>query len=309
MNNNISRAGLFFPRPGIDGGLGTKSESVGNLVAYNRIHDSANSGVVYAGNDNIFEYNDIYRIGLGSSDLGCFYTTGGWTSRGNIVRYNLVHHAMNGNAFYVDDGDCGDTFFGNIAYKTESGGFVGGGHDQIFRNNMMVECTRAMHVDSRGISRKYTVDDRRLRSDLDSVPYQIPPWSDKYPELVHILEGQPEIPGGIVIADNLFVRCETGIRWSGKQADFAGVEEKNNIVSDDLGMFENPEELNFTLKPGAAIFSDNPEFQQIPVSQIGLYADSYRPVVPPRDMELLRTGNTDRGFDSQTDIDASNKRP
>ncbi len=76
LNNIVTRAGGFFPSPGIDGGLGTQAESVGNLVAHNRIHDCANSGIVYSGNDNVFELNEIYRVGLGSSDLGCFYTTG-----------------------------------------------------------------------------------------------------------------------------------------------------------------------------------------------------------------------------------------
>lgn len=307
MNNIVSTAGTYYPSPGIDGGLRTQCESVGNLVAYNRIHDSANSGIVYSGNDNIFEYNDIYRVGLGSSDLGCFYTTGGWTSRGNVVRYNMVHHSMNANAFYVDDGDSGDTFFGNIAYKTESGGFIGGGHDQIFRNNIMIECTRAMHVDARGIARGYTVDDPRLRSDLDSEPYQSPPWSEKYPELVHILDISPERPSGIVIEDNLFVSCETAVRRSNSDAELAGVTEQNNVITDNLSMFQDPSNLDFTLKPDATVFSEIPGFEQIPVGKIGVYPDYFRPVVPPRDMELLRTGNTDSGFDSLTDVDASNK--
>lgn len=308
LNNIVSHAGLFFPAPGIDGGLGTKTESVGNLVAHNRIHDSANSGVVYSGNDNIFEYNDIYRIGLGSSDLGSFYTTGGWTSRGNIVRYNMVHHSMNANAFYVDDGDSGDLFVGNIAYKTESGGFVGGGHDQIFRNNIFVDCTRAMHVDARGIARGYTVTDRRLRDDLDSVPYQEAPWSEKYPTLVGILEISPERPSGIVIEENLMVGCELEFRKSKPESDLDGVTYENNVVGDDPGIFVNPEELDFTIKPDAPVFAELPNFPQVPVAKIGLYPDAYRPVVPPRDMELLRTGITERGFDSQTDVDASNKR-
>ena len=308
LNNLVTRAGLFFPEPGIDGGLKTKAESVGNLIAYNRIHDCMNSGVVYSGNENIFEFNDIYRIGLGSSDLGCFYSTGGWTSRGNIVRHNMVHHSMNANAFYVDDGDCGDTFFGNIAYKTESGGFVGGGSDQIFRNNIIVSSPRAMHVDSRGVPRKYTPADTRLRSDLDSVPYQSSPWAEKYPELVNILESKPEFPVRVIIEDNLFVDCKTPIRRSGKPDELQGIEYKNNMVSDDLGLFVDVETLDFTLKPDSAVFQEIPGFQQIPVSKIGIYPDAYRPVVPPRDMELLKSGNTDSGFDSQMDVNASNKK-
>lgn len=307
INNLVTKAGVYFPIAGIVGGLGPRSESVGNLVAHNRIHDCANSGIVYAGNENVFEYNEIYRVGLGSSDLGCFYTTGAWTSRGNIVRFNMVHHSMNANAFYVDDGDSGDEFFANIAYKTQSGGFIGGGHDQIFRNNIFVANTRAMHVDARGIARGYTVDDRRLRGDLESVPFQQPPWSEKYPSLVRILEIEPERPSGILIEDNLIVSCETDIRRSGKESELGGVTFRNNFVSEDMGMFVDPANLDFTLKPDAAVFQQIPGFRQVPVAKIGLYPDPYRPTVPERDMELLRTGNTKAHFDSQTDIDASNR--
>lgn len=309
LNNIVSRAGVYYPAAGILGGLATRAESVGNLVAHNRIHDTANSGIVYGGNENIFEFNDIYRVGLGSSDLGCFYTTGGWTSRGNIVRNNFVHHSMNANAFYVDDGDSGDTFLGNVAYKTESGGFVGGGHDQVFRNNLIIENPRAMHVDARGVPRRYTADDSRLRGDLDSVPYQSPPWSEKYPELLTLLQNQPDIPSGIVIEDNVFVRCETPLRRSGKASELNGVVFENNLVTDDPDIFVNAGDFDFALKPGCAVFQQIPSFPPVPFDKIGLYADAYRPVVPPRDGELLRTGNTDRGFDSQTDVDASNARP
>jgi len=307
INNLVTRAGLFFPAPGINGGLGPRAEAVGVLIANNRIHDCMNSGIVYAGNDNVFEFNEIYRVGLGSSDLGCFYTNSGWTSRGNIIRHNFVHHSMNANAFYVDDGDCGDTFIGNVAYKTESGGFIGGGHYQTFINNVIVESPRAMHIDSRGIARGYTITDKRLRGDLDSVPYTQPPWSERYPELVGILETETQKPSNIVIEDNLFVRCEKGLRTSGKEGDFEGLSFAGNVESDDLGMFVNPAELDFSLKPDAAVFQEISGFEQIPMARIGLFADAYRPAVPPRDMELLRTADTDGGFDSQTDVNASNR--
>lgn len=307
VNNLVTRAGLFFPAPGINGGLGPRAEAVGVLIAHNRIHDCMNSGIVYAGNDNVFEFNEIYRVGLGSGDLGCFYTNSGWTSRGNIIRHNFVHHSMNANAFYVDDGDCGDTFIGNVAYKTESGGFIGGGHYQTFINNVIVESPRAMHVDSRGIARGYTITDKRLRGDLDSAPYTQPPWSERYPELVGILETETQKPSNIVIEDNLFVRCGKGLRTSGKEGDFEGLSFADNVESDDLGMFVNPAELDFSLKPDAAVFQEISGFEQIPMARIGLFADAYRPSVPPRDMELLRTADTDGGFDSQTDVNASNR--
>lgn len=112
----------------------------------------------------------------------------------------------------------------------------------------------------------------------------------------------------VIIEDNLFVDCKTPIRRSGKPDELQGIEYKNNMVSDDLGLFVDVETLDFTLKPDSAVFQEIPGFQQIPVSKIGIYPDAYRPVVPPRDMELLKSGNTDSGFDSQMDVNASNKK-
>jgi len=309
LNNWVTKAGRFFPAAGILGGGSPGAESVGNLVAHNRIHDCANSGIVYAGNENLFEFNEIYRVGLGSSDLGCFYTNSGWTSRGNHIRNNFVHHSMNANAFYVDDGDAGDTFTGNVAYKTQSGGFIGGGHDHTFRHNIIVANTRAMHIDARGVARGYTVDDTRLRGDLESVPFLDDPWKTKYPELTRILENRPEFPSGILIEDNLFVACESPIRKADSDEKLAGLTFRGNVVSENMGMFVDPERLDFTLKPGSPVFEEIPDFPQVPMAKIGLYSDAYRPVVPERDLELLRTGNTaGGGFDSLMDVEASNRK-
>lgn len=307
INNEIHDIGLSFPAAAILAGDKTKSETVGNLVAHNRIHDVPNSGIVFAGNDNVFEYNEIYRVGLGSSDLGCFYTTGGWTARGNIVRNNFVHHSMNANAFYVDDGDSGNTFTGNVAYMTASGGFVGGGHDQTFANNVLIECTRAFHVDSRGVSRHYDEHDPRLSDDLNSVPYKTPPWSEKYPQLVHILENEPQLPSGIVIRDNLIVSCQLAIRKSGQPAELAGITYENNVETADRSIFLDPDNFNFTLKPTADVLSQIKELASISFDNVGLYRDEYRASIPERDMSLLRTANTERHFDSLTDVNASNR--
>jgi hypothetical protein len=307
INNHVYRIGLHYPAGAVVAGEGVGSETVGNLVAHNRIHDVPNGGVLFAGNDNVFEYNEIYRVGLGSSDLGCFYTSGGWTARGNVIRYNFVHHSMNSNAFYMDDGDSGNAVYGNVDYKTASGGFVGGGHDQSFTNNVFVECTRAMHVDARGVTRHYDARDKRLSKDLSSEPYRTPPWSERYPALVHILDYRPDIPSGIVIEDNLIVGCGTDIRESGNGADFAGVTFRDNVVSNDQSVFVDPANFNFALKPGVAATLGLKDFKPIPFNRIGLYTDEYRAMLPPRDDALLRNGNTERHFDSQTDLDASNR--
>jgi len=50
-------------------------------------------------------------------------------------------------------------------------------------------------------------------------------------------------------------------------------------------------------------------FPPIPFNQIGLQTDEYRKTIPPRDMKLLKEGDTaKRKFSSSTDIEASNKK-
>lgn len=310
VNNHLYRTCLLGPLPAIAAGTSPKAEVVGNLFAHNRIHDVPNAGIVYGGNDNILEYNEIYRAAMDSGDVGAFYTTSGWTSRGNILRYNFVHHCENLNGFYMDDGDSGDLVTHNVVYKTDSAGFIGGGHDNFIENNIFIASARPIHADSRGVSRKYTADDKRLRGDLDSVPYQTPPWSEKYPSLVDILKTDPSVPHGNRIRKNLFVACADGPRVSGKPAEVADILLSENETVSDLTIFQNPEQFDFRLKTDAAVLTKLPELATIPFEKIGLKIDEYRTAIPQRDDKLLREGDTKRRkFDSKTDMDASNKKP
>jgi len=50
-------------------------------------------------------------------------------------------------------------------------------------------------------------------------------------------------------------------------------------------------------------------FAPIPFHDIGLQTDGYRQTITPRDMKLLKEGDTSkRKFSSTTDIEASNKK-
>ena len=307
VNNHVYRIGQHYPTGAVVAGEGVGSETVGNLVAHNRIHDVPNGGVVFAGNDNMFEYNEIYRVGLGSSDLGCFYSGGGWTARGNVVRYNFVHHSMNANAFYMDDGDSGNSIYGNVDYKTASDGFVGGGHDQRFHQQRL----RRMHArharrrtggspatTTRGTSgcRKTSVPCPTARRRGANATRR---WSTSWTTAGHAERDCH--PGQLIIG------CETDIRKSGNAADFAGVTCRDNIVNNDQSVFVDPENFNFALKPGVAASLGLKDFKPIPFNRIGLYTDEYRATPAPRDDALLRNGTPRRHFDSQTDVDASNR--
>lgn len=116
-------------------------------------------------------------MGLDSGDVGAFYTWHDWTSRGNILRYNLVADAPQCNAFYIDDGDSGDTVVGNVVWRAHYGPFIGGGHDNIVKGNLVIDCPRGIHLDDRGVPRGYNLQHQRLVGQVRKVNHTSPPWS------------------------------------------------------------------------------------------------------------------------------------
>jgi hypothetical protein len=299
VNNHLWRIALNAPVPALTAGLDAKTQDlVGAHVAHNRIHDVSYGGITFGGNDNVFEANEIYRVGLDGGDLGGFYTTGGWTTRGNVVRGNFIHHSMNANAIYMDDGGSGLLMEDNLIYQTATGVFIGGGHDHIAHRNVMVECTHAIHVDDRGIARKYGPTDSRLRKDLDSVPYTESPWRERYPALLGILDSTPTVPHNNVLTGNFVVGCGEAVRRSGKSATLTGFNLENNRELADVSVFADVKALDFRTKAGSGL-------PVIGLERFGLYRDEYRKTVPERDVKLLNEGDTRRkGFDSQQDVDA-----
>jgi hypothetical protein len=288
-------------------GEATQAEVVGNRIAFNRIHDGSNAGVRYAGNDNVIECNEVYRIGLDSSDLGAFYTNSGWTSRGNVLRHNLVHHCENAQGFYLDDGDCGDTVEGNLIYKVQSGLFIGGGSDHVLRDNIIVASERGIHIDARGKARNYTAKDPRLAADLASVPYARPPWSERYPDLAEILTRDTTLPTNVRLDRNLVVACPVDVRRSASPAELKGVQ-FGQVAQAPLSVFKDPEALNFTPSQPEELQRLLPGLHTFPVAGIGLQTDEFRRSIPARNLKQLQSESTARRrFDSQTDVDATNR--
>ncbi len=306
VNNHIWNAALLAPVPAIIAGLDARNQQlVGARIAQNRVHDVSYSAIHFGGNDNILENNEFYRLGLDGGDLGGFYTTGGWTSYGNVVRHNFIHHAENANAIYMDDGGSGLLAEDNVIYRAESGIFIGGGHDHIVRRNLIVRSKRAVHVDARGLepARNYSPQDPRLSGDLKSVPYTSSPWKERFPTLLTLLQHDTRIPRGNLISDNVFVDCASYIRRSGRPEKLVGFTFQNNAELPATDLFTNAEALDLTLRDPA-----NPAFKTIArfdLARYGIRIDKYRSSVPNRDLETLQTGDTKRrAFDSNKDVES-----
>ena len=249
------------------------------------------------------EFNELYHLTQDGGDSGAFYTNGDWASCQNDIRNNFVHHAPGAQGVYWDDGHSGDRATGNIFYKVQSGAFVGGGHDNQFENNLVVDCRMGLHVDSRGVSRKYNWQAASLSKMLTTLNYTRPPWSQRYPFLLTRFQGHPEYPEGTTLNRNLVWNCGKPIDLSGKPEHFDKTRViDNHTVTENPGIVA-PERLNFRFQPGA-----KPGIDAIPFERIGLQIDRDRKALPTE----AETGRNEENrsvpvFDSNTDLEQSNR--
>lgn len=98
-------------------------------------------------------------------------------------------------------------------------------------NNVFVDCEWAVHADARGVGWAYKsfVDTGAgIFQRLHEVNYSRPPYSERYPELVHILYENPAVPRGNRIVRN--VRSGSG-RW---MRCYDGVERVLHVEQNEL---------------------------------------------------------------------------
>ncbi len=299
VNNHVHHYGAIAPMVS-----GIVVAGVGNRVAHNLLHDGPYGGVLYHGNDHVLEHNEIHHIGLDGGDLGAFYSNGDWASRGNRIRFNLVHHAPNANAFYVDDGKSGDHIHDNLVYAAACGPFIGGGHHHQVRNNLMIACTKGIHVDDRGVARRYDRSSRHLMRELERLPTTTPPWSERYPELAQMFaEDRLTLPTGNELRGNVMIACGKPMNMSGRREHFAHLTQVESTIITELPPFTDASRLDFRLPAGTPA---PPLLAAWPFARAGLQRDADRSHVP----DDVATGRFTarplrRLFDSQTDVDGT----
>jgi len=259
---------------------------VGVRVAHCLMYDAPHNAILFGGNDHLFEYNEVHHVCTETGDAGAFYIGRDFTQRGTVIRYNYFHDIgkslqaetfVDVMAVYLDDCASGITIFGNVFYKAGRAAMIGGGRDNTVENNIFVECEPSVHVDARGLgwaSFWFDGRDSTLMDRLKAVPYQQPPWSERYPELVNILNDEPAVPKGNRIIRNISV----GGRWIDLYDNLTDkiVTMRDNIIDGDAG-------VEVTAK-GIRLRKDSPAFklgfQPIPLEKIGLYRDAYRKRLP-----------------------------
>jgi len=253
---------------------------VGHRVAHNLIHDAPHQAIGYDGNDHVIEFNEIHDVVLESSDAGALYTGRDWTFRGNVVRYNFIHHIPHRPGFgskvvYLDDCASSTEIFGNVFYKTRESAFIGGGRDNAVENNIFVECEQPVHLDARGLTWDHFRPGGPMYEPLKQFRHDQPPWSARYPKLARILDENPQAPLGNLVVKNVSYRSS----WRDPDRKYVRLED--NFITDEDPGFVDYANMNFRLKDDSIVYRKIPGFQKIPFEKIGLYADEYRATPPP----------------------------
>ncbi|MFY7899394.1 MAG: right-handed parallel beta-helix repeat-containing protein, partial [Chitinophagaceae bacterium] len=283
LNNHIHHVGKLSYKQGI-----SLYNCVGILIAHNLIHDIPTASIRTDNINNcIFEYNEIHNIALKEGDTGVFYNYGGWSTYGNVFRYNFSHHTNRANAFYSDDGDSGDFYYNNIVQDCISGVKFGGGHDLIAENNLFI-LSKDQTIDDRGKDRNYRLG-TKYESNLTQFNINQSPWKDYGEELVkehelttmlwsNILmpKWKPELPNGSRMKNNVAIA-------SGKfQVKTGNVVNENNTSINTIEEAKFYDYANMDLRSNnKVILSKFPKLNEV-FPTIGLQVDSYRKVIPTR---------------------------
>ena len=259
-------------------------DDVGTTIANNKLHDAPHFAIRFEENDSVIEYNDIYDVCQDTADTGAIYTGRRWETWGTEVRYNYFHDlemidtttGMEMQAVYLDDMSSATNVHGNVFYKVDSVALIGGGRNNKFCNNIMIDCKKPLVFDARAYRRPDFFKMDSNKAELLKYPYKEGIWAEKYPELVNILDDEPDIPKYNTLTNNVY--------YNTPEFDLDELVVKNGTVENNIKItstsnFVDYRNKNFALKEDSEVFTQLPDFENIPFDKIGLqeytYVDKY----------------------------------
>lgn len=219
-------------------------EGVGITVSNNLIYDGPHTAIVFSGNNNSIEYNEIHSVGQETDDLGAIYSGRDWTYRGNKINYNYIHNLGNElsdhgiGGIYLDDCMSSAEVYGNIFYEVDTPLFIGGGRDHIISNNLILDCNKSIYFDDRGLS--WNLDE--LYDGLDSVDYTNNIWKTAYPELYNTDENDFGTPANNTISNNILYK--SGDFDISQSVIDNGTIKSNNTIDDSIELNQLENEIN-----------------------------------------------------------------
>ncbi len=288
LKNQYS-AGVHVGATDNPSGQNAVRDAVGIRVANNAIHHAPRDAVLYSGNDNVYELNEIYYCGYDTADVGAFYSWLDWTMRGNIIRHNFMHDTVGG--VNPDDGASGNTVYGNIFAGPRIGVWIASGPDNVTRHNIFIkEEGSVFGMDDRGSGRGYATNPRLISRVQELNPAE-DPWKSAHPEVATMLDNRPELPWRTQFVGNLVISknpkpSELKMKAELKTNPDILVEKDNVTIPDDPGILAAAHARK-PAGPESAPLAQIPGFEPIPFEKLGLQVDEFR-LRLPTDEEAAR---------------------
>ncbi len=281
-----------FSEVSITEGQGVRLYGVGNICAHNEFYNAPQQAILYGGNNNIIEYNNIHDVALLSTDCSAIYTGRRWDEVGNVVRYNAIYNIGSGDfaphGIYLDDGASGQTVYGNLIVNCNGNGFfIGGGRNHNIYNNILVNCNKAFFYDARSINAvldsNYWFEHSRegldMHQNLLASPWQNDTWQKAYPYMAEwsLDYSDTENPKFIPNPADSNVNGNIIVHY---KDDICEIEESvyklSNISNNEFYSIGNMDKLfvdinsgNYNIKDLENLKKSIPEFENIPLDKIG----------------------------------------
>ena len=250
---------------------------VGTRIRHNLIYDAPHMAIGLSGNDNVFEYNVVSNVVNCSDDAGALYKGRNPSMRGNVIRWNYWSDIGSARghgtaAIYFDDGDVGELVYGNVFVRAGYPGraafgtvFSHGGHSNVVRNCVFVDCRRAFGSSpwSDEAWARYVKAPLWQRLLLKDVDITKSPYLERYPDFAGFMDPKPGAPRDNLAVGNVLVGC--GEVKSGRFV----TNDTDVVFAHDPG-FVDAAHGNYALRPDSEVFRRLPDFEPIPFARIGL---------------------------------------
>lgn len=267
-------------------GGGTKHgiviQGCGNRVANNHVYNIPTHGISGGGMEQTIEYNIVERTNMEMGDTGGVYFNNYGLGYGTVFRYNIIKDSVgmmpkegfNGEGalgLYMDDLTSGVELYGNIVYNAkEPGTFIHGGRYNKIYNNMYINCDIPIRVNKTSIG-KGTAVGGSIWTNLENFNVKDGPIGVKYPAAKANFEDRFGDPINNTVENN--ISFNSGNSDFEKTLDLYDGKHSGNVSFEGLpdcnmNDFSNIDYIN--------IQQECPDFEPIPVEQIGTYTGGLR---------------------------------
>ena len=246
----------------------------GQIIVNNHLYNIPMTGMGGSGVEHTIDYNIFERTCLENSDTASVYYNNEGPGHGTTMNYNIVrdpvglnHHMAAG--LYIDNGTSGVTLKGNIIVGCNWGGLMFHcGRENTAINNIFIDCTLPVRMmggklGGNGADLGGMVDLSIKRNFADQEPY-----ITKYPRYANVYEDEFYYTKYNVVKNN--------VMYNSGASELDGTQNAGEAVNNiDIAEFKG-DKLHLNDIDYAEIKAQIPDFEEIPVDQIGPYTGGAR---------------------------------